>query len=207
MNPPPIRHFRQGFAHGFIPARKGFAQGKGARQSARSDRAAATRGPICLNCYPSPIFLPDPIWVRPFFWCGPATGGTESRASREFGLATAQIVVIIEPIITKQRGTNRCVSNPSFLLRLRQLACRVVCKTRPRAAWVALLPGPWLLTRWMKTSSRVRPSAGLAGRHLARSPVSWAASRATDTPTCGSATLQSDHSGQRPDGLLRLRTN
>jgi hypothetical protein len=190
---------RQGLAHGLPLRQNPFAGTAATGDTENIGLAAATSGLICLNCYPSPIFRPDPSRIRPFFCAHavaqPAQFAAHVDKSHGIAFSDGGIVAIFAPIKTRTRGKNRCRSNHSFWWAWPQWPLPGACRTRPRAGLVAPLPGLSLPTRWMKTWWQGQRLGRLAGQAAAICRARSTASKATETPAFGPNRTTLNHAG------------
>jgi hypothetical protein len=201
MNSPPALQNWQSLAHGFPQGKKGFAAAVRAGDTVQTGTAAATRRLTCLNCYPSPIFWPDPRRIRPFFWAArwplPMRFAADVTAdvddTHQSGFSEPRFVAIIEPIKTRTRGKNRCRSNHSFWWAWPLWPCPAACKTRLPVAWAGPLSARWPLMRWMKTFLPGQRLGRLAALPPAMFPARLAASRAIDVTAADRAALITGH--------------
>jgi hypothetical protein len=203
----------QGFAHRLPQRQIPFAAGAGAGDTATLGSAAATRDLICLNCYPSPIFWPDPQRIRPFFFGAAATRTVAPVAqfaahvdkSPEIAFSEHSFVAILAPIKTRTRGKNRCRSRHFSLSGRRPCLWRAACKTQPHAALAGRLPGPLSPTRLTKTWWQGRQSVLWAGQAAAICRARLTASRATDQGAFGPNRRYENHAGAQPSRGFSLR--
>jgi hypothetical protein len=115
MNPLGIRSTRQGFAHAFFHAAKGFVPARSLRQTDNADPAPATRDPHCEYCYPPPLW-PGPDVVGHFF------RQTVADAGRAAGIGFSPSAIVVDcSTITTQRGSKKCGNQSSFFLLLHSL--------------------------------------------------------------------------------------
>ncbi len=206
MFPPPVSRFRQAFAHRMCRPRKLFARDHAGGQSTGVDCAPATRGPICPDRYPSPIHWPDPARIRPIFMATRARRGAVAMTVQENRFPARTFLVIIEPIKTKQRGTNRCDSISFFFLHWLPPLWRAVCRTPQPVVSAARLPVPPSQMRWMKILSPVRPLARLVVQRPATSPARCSADNTTELNACGRFQRYKNHPGLCPGGSSHSRT-
>jgi hypothetical protein len=203
----------QGFAHQLPQRQIPFAAGRGAGDTAILGSAAATQNLICLNCYPSPIFWPDPQRIRPFFFGAAFARGVALSAqfaahvdkSPEIAFSEHSFVAILASIKTRTRGKNRCRSRHFSLSGRRPCLWRAACRTRPRAALAGHLPGRLSPMLWMRTSSQGQPLAQLAGQAAAICRARLTASRATDQGAFGPNRQTENHAGAGPSRGFSLR--
>jgi hypothetical protein len=185
MKPPPRAMNGQSFAHRLRQGQKGFADQAATRDTVLAGRGAAIAGADCLNCYPSPSFWPDPVWIRPFFRAISVARAAQFCAdpgrSHQIGFPQGGFVAIIDPIITKARGNKRCRSNPLPLQHWQHFRLRAVCKTRQPADLAGPLLARLPLMRWTKTCLQAQPLGPLVVLRHVMFRARLTASKGTDT--------------------------